>query len=69
MISQVHINLKIYPIAMFDQRPVIPCTLAELVDATLMECSCTLAALRCATLLARVGRGGIIASMYACGTS
>jgi hypothetical protein len=38
MISQVHINLKIYPIAMFDQRPVIPCTLAELVDATLMEC-------------------------------
>ena len=34
-----------------------------------MECSCTLAALRCATLLARVGWGGIIASMYACGTS
>ena len=40
----------------------------------LMECSSTLAALRCATLLAHVGTGGvgwggIIASMYACGTS
>ena len=30
-----------------------------IVDATLMECSCTLAALRCATLLARVGWGGV----------